>query len=140
MPTFLIPASPAIDPKAEDQTLSPQELNPNAVGIGPNPFAGLLHIREIKAQRGFSDASDSQNTSDDNGEEKSPTSKRKLSDQLQAYYRRHLDPDKDPTAEDVSALGAFHSAQKTFDERLKHGFAAAIGELENTWLSRHSQS
>ncbi len=127
---LLNPTKPALDPTTGEHTLQPQELPDIAIGIGPNPFSGLLHIREIKAQRGFADASDGKVSSEDDGEDRSPTSKRKLSDQLQAYYRRHLDPDKDPTEEDVSALGAFHSAQKTFDERLQQGFSAAIGELE----------
>ena len=110
--------------------LQPQVLSETAQGLGPNPFSGLLQIREIKAQRGFADATDPKISSDDDTEDRSPTSKRKLSDQLQAYYRQHLDPDKDPTQDDVSALGAFYTAQKTFDERLQHGFSVAIGELE----------
>lgn len=127
---LLDPDKPAVVQVDDNAALQPQELSATAQGLGANPFSGLLHIREIKAQRGFADASDTKLSSDDNTDDNSPTSKRKLSDQLQAYYRQHLDPDKDPTQEDVSALGAFHTAQKTFDERLQHGFSAAIGELE----------
>ncbi|MCI2400875.1 AAA family ATPase [Aliiroseovarius subalbicans] len=127
---LLDPNKPAIVQDDDAIMLQPQVLSVTAQGLGPNPFSGLLQIREIKAQRGFADASDTKPSSDDDTEDRSPTSKRKLSDQLQAYYRQHLDPDKDPTQEDVSALGAFHTAQKTFDERLLQGFSAAIGELE----------
>ncbi|TQV69721.1 AAA family ATPase [Denitrobaculum tricleocarpae] len=121
-----------LDPKqlSANDSLKPQSLPDNAVAIRGNPFSGLLHIKEIRAQRGFSDASDGKASLDDDGEQISGRTSRKLSDQLAAYYKRHLDPDKDPTEEDVSALGAFHVAQRTFDERLKKGFADAIGELE----------
>ncbi|AEV38432.1 hypothetical protein PSE_3928 [Pseudovibrio sp. FO-BEG1] len=127
---LLDPDKPAVVQDGETTVLQPQVLPETAQGLGPNPFSGLFQIREIKAQRGFADASDAKPSRDDDTEDRSPTSKRKLSDQLQAYYRQHLDPDKDPTQEDVSALGAFHTAQKTFDERLQQGFSAAIGELE----------
>ncbi len=127
---LLDPGKPAVVQVDGSNVLQPQVLSETAQGLGSNPFSGLLQIREIKAQRGFADATDAKASSDDDTEDRSPTSKRKLSDQLQAYYRQHLDPDKDPTQDDVSALGAFHTAQKTFDERLQHGFSVAIGELE----------
>lgn len=127
---LLDPDKPAAVKVNGSKVLKPQVLSETAQGLGSNPFNGLLQIREIKAQRGFADASNPKASSDDDTEDRSPTSKRRLSDQLQAYYHQHLDPDKDPTQEDVSALGAFHTAQKTFDERLQHGFSGAIGELE----------
>ncbi|MEM0928040.1 MAG: AAA family ATPase [Pseudomonadota bacterium] len=110
----------------------PQELPTDPVPLDKDPFAGLIHIREIAAQRGFADATDGAR---DEGEEKesgsTSGSRHRLSSQLQAYYRRHLDPDKEPTEEDVSALGAFHAAQSTFDERLEKHFSAAKTELES---------
>ncbi len=115
---------------AEDQRATPQTLPEKAQPISGDPFSGLIHIREISAQRGFTDASENKRTDDEEGGGKSGRSTRRLSDQLQAYYRRHLDPDKDPTDEDVSALGAFHTAQRTFDQRLEQGFHQAIEELE----------
>ncbi len=115
---------------AEDQRAAPQMLPEMAQPISGDPFSGLIHIREINAQRGFADASESKHTDDEEGSGKSGGATRRLSDQLQAYYRRHLDPDKDPTDEDVSALGAFHTAQRTFDQRLEQGFHQAIEELE----------
>lgn len=128
MSTLFALNSYLLDPKHKEQSLEPQELPDTAVGIGPNPFSGLLHIREINAQRGFTDSSDGK-VSSLNDDDMSPTSKRKLSDQLQSYYRHHLNPDKDPTEEDVSALDAFHSAQKAFDVILQQSFSAAIEEL-----------
>ena len=110
----------------------PQDLSPNPVPLDRDPFAGLIHMREIAAQRGFADATDAARADGEEKESASPSgSRNRLSSQLQAYYRRHLDPDKDPTEEDVSALGAFHTAQSTFDERLEKGFSAAKAELES---------
>ena len=114
----------------EGQLATPQTLPERAHPISGDPFSGLIHIREISAQRGFTDASESKRVNDGESGGKSVGSARRLSDQLQAYYRRHLDPDKDPTDEDVSALGAFHTAQRTFDQRLEQGFHKAIEELE----------
>jgi len=127
---LLDPTKPA-DDEPSDDVLSPQILSESAQALGPDPFSGLLHIREIKAQRGFADASVGKQKSDDDAENRTPASKRKLSEQLQAYYQQHINPDKDPTEEDVSALGAFHTAQRTFDELLQDGFSKALLELES---------
>lgn len=131
---LLDPDKPADEKPADESpvkdALSPQILPESAQALGPNPFSGLFQIREIKAQRGFADASTSNQPGDDDAENRTPTSKRKLSEQLQAYYQQHINPDKDPTEEDVLALGAFHTAQRTFDELLQEGFSKAIKELE----------
>ncbi|MFK7891628.1 MAG: ATP-binding protein, partial [Granulosicoccus sp.] len=127
---LLDPDKPADESPIQD-ALSPQILPDSAQALGPNPFSGLFQIREIKAQRGFADASTNNLGGDDDAENKSPTSKRRLSEQLQAYYQQHINPDKNPTEEDVLALGAFHTAQRTFDERLQEGFSEAIQELES---------
>lgn len=107
--------------------VEPQPLPPLSEGIGSNPFAGLIHIREINAQRGFADAGDS---SGDDDEPMSATS-RKIASQIQPYFRKHIDPEKDPTPNDVKALEAIHDAETTFNARLKDGFADAIKELES---------
>lgn len=107
--------------------VEPHPLPPLSEGIGSNPFAGLIHIREINAQRGFADAGDS------NGDDHEPTSatSRKIASQIQPYFRKHIDPEKDPTPNDVKALEAIHDAETTFNARLKDGFADAIKELES---------
>lgn len=107
--------------------VEPHPLPPLAEGIGSNPFAGLIHIREINAQRGFADAGDSNG---DDDEAMSATS-RKIASQIQPYFRKHIDPEKDPTPNDVKALEAIHDAETTFNARLKDGFADAIKELES---------
>lgn len=106
--------------------VSPPPLPPLSEGVGPNPFAGLLHIREINAQRGFADAGDGKG---DDGELVHAAS-RKIASQIQPYFRKHIDPETDPTPNDVKALIAIYDAETTFNARLKDGFANAITELE----------
>lgn len=104
-----------------------QKLPPSAEYIKENPFAGLISIREINAQRGFSDAN---NISFDGLKESTPQdNKYKLSDQLRVYYTNHLDPSEMPELKDVDALEAIHTAQTLFDERLKISFAKAFEEI-----------
>lgn len=118
-----------LDPASFTTTgpVEPHPLPPLSEGIGPNPFAGLLHIREINAQRGFADAGDGKG---DDGEFDHAAS-RKIASQIQPYFRKHIDPETDPTPNDVKALMAIHDAEATFNARLEDGFANAIKELEN---------
>lgn len=118
-----------LDPTSFTTTgpVEPHPLPPLSEGIGANPFAGLIHIREINAQRGFADAGDSK------GDDDEPTNatSRKIASQIQPYFRKHIDPETNPTPNDVKALKAIHDAETTFNSRLKDGFADAIKELEN---------
>ncbi|MEM9147681.1 MAG: AAA family ATPase [Pseudomonadota bacterium] len=118
-----------LDPASFTTTgpVEPHPLPPLSEGIGANPFAGLIHIREINAQRGFADAGDSKGDDDEamNG------ASRKIASQIQPYFRKHIDPETDPTENDIKALKAIHDAETTFNSRLKDGFADAIKELEN---------
>ncbi len=118
-----------LDPASFSKTgpVEPHPLPPLSEGIGANPFAGLIHIREINAQRGFADAGDSK------GDDDEPTNatSRKIASQIQPYFRKHIDPETDPTPNDVKALKAIHDAETTFNARLKDGFADAIMELES---------
>lgn len=107
--------------------VEPLPLPPLSEGIGAHPFAGLIHIREINAQRGFADAGDSKGDDD----EQANATSRKIASQIQPYFRKHIDPETDPTPNDVTALQAIHDAETTFNARLKDGFADAIKELEN---------
>ncbi|MFC0159117.1 MULTISPECIES: ATP-dependent nuclease [Mameliella] len=118
-----------LDPSSFTTTgpMEPHPLSPFSEGIGGNPFSGLIHIREISAQRGFSDAGDSKGDED----EPANATSRKIASQIQPYFRKHIDPETDPTPNDVKALEAIHEAETTFNARLKDGFADAIKELEN---------
>ena len=117
-----------LDPASFTTTgpVEPHPLPPLSEGIGANPFAGLIHIREINAQRGFADAGDGKGDDD----EKTNVTSRKIASQIQPYFRKHIDPETDPTPNDVKALKAIHDAETTFNARLKDGFANAIKELE----------
>ena len=125
-----------LDPKKlkspeEDHRARSQPLPKLPQSVDDKPFAGLIYIQEISAQRGFEDASKSSQQDPYESPRKHISAKnRKLSTQLQAYYRRHLDPNKDPTQEDVLALSAVHTAQSTFDQRLEFAFKSAKKELE----------
>jgi len=118
-----------LDPASFTTTgpVEPHILPPLSEGIGANPFAGLIHIREINAQRGFADAGDSK----DDDDEPTSAASRKIASQIQPYFRKHIDPETNPTPNDVKALKAIHDAEITFNARLKDGFADAIRELEN---------
>lgn len=105
---------------------TPQPLPPDAEPIEGAPLEGLIKINEINAQRGFGDTGG-------NSTEVAGTTYRSnhgLSQQLRAYYDRHLDPLEMPDPSDLEAIQAIESAQVAFDGRLKLGFGAALNELE----------
>lgn len=109
-----------------------QKLANDVTGSEDNPFSGLIRIDEISAHRGFSDAGDGRETSDDAEDVNSKRSdKRILSEQLRTYYKKHLDPADMPEASDIVALEAIHLAQGIFDERLKTSFSNPIAEIQN---------
>jgi len=110
----------------------PQALSATAEYIEENPFAGLIRIDEINAQRGFSDAASSRDHSADNADENvGRGDTRKLSNQLRSYYTKHLDPSEMPESGDMDALEAIHTAQELFDEKLKSCFSEALKEVQN---------
>ena len=85
-----------------------------------NPPKGIIKVDIIDAQRGFSDPDSS------NGD----TNGRQLSKQMSNYYRKHLDPEKVPSPEDLDILVATENSRATFDNALSQKFASAIKELE----------
>lgn len=120
----------AITPPGKNGLAKPQMLPPGALAFDHQPFKNLIKIDEIAAQRDFADAGSS-DWSEEKGEATTRRFKRRLSDQLRSYYDRHLDPSKTPSHKDYEALGAIQAAERSFDERLEAGFAAAFGELED---------
>lgn len=103
-----------------------QPLAPSAVPMQANPLAGLVRIHEINAQRGFGDLDG------DEGEDSSSAGRagRRLSEQLRAYYKRHLDPEQSPGPSDLEALRAMDAARLAFDVRLADSFRPAFQEVE----------
>jgi hypothetical protein len=82
-----------------------------------NPFNGLVRIDMIYAQRGLADADSSNETIS-------------LSEQLRAYYDKHLDIEKQTTPEDLKTLSALQAANKTFDGTLANKFEDSFTELQ----------
>ncbi len=104
----------------------PQALSEDSLPVEGDPLAGLIRVNEINAQRGFGD-SQSTVSEDDAG---APSGSHRLSDQLRAYYKKHLDPSDRPGVDDLGALQAIEYAQKAFDERLAESFKAAFSEVK----------
>lgn len=89
-----------------------------------NPLLGLIKIDIIGAQRGFSDTGD-----ESAGEVNYHT--QNLSSQLKSYYDKHLDPENEPSPEDLKTLQAMEKAKKVFNDTLADKFHNAILELED---------
>ncbi|MXR29395.1 AAA family ATPase [Pseudomonas sp. FP1154] len=100
-----------------------QALAATATPLERNPLTDLIRIHEINAQRGFGDSADEGVLEGGHG------SGRKLSEQLRAYYSRHLDPGDSPDVSDLEALRAIEAAQTAFDTRLSTSFAPALQEV-----------
>ncbi|VVN91640.1 AAA family ATPase [Pseudomonas fluorescens] len=100
-----------------------QPLAATATPLERNPLTDLIRVHEINAQRGFGDSADEGVLEGGHG------SGRKLSEQLRAYYSRHLDPGDSPDISDLEALRAIEAAQTAFDTRLSTSFAPALKEV-----------
>lgn len=110
---------------------NPQQLPTELAPIEVDPFEGLIKIHQISAQRGFSDPGRVNKDRDQESSSRTESSSNtKLSAQLRSYFDKHVDPLKSPTIEDLAALGAISTAQDSFDDRLRIGFADAIDELQ----------
>lgn len=112
-----------LDPSKADED-EPQPTDYLMECTTSNPLAGLVKIDIISAQRGFSD------TCDDNGTEGNYHSQN-LSSQLRSYYDKHLDPENEPSPEDLQTLQAMENAKEAFNKTLSNKFHNAILELEN---------
>ncbi|TIT21369.1 MAG: ATP-dependent endonuclease [Mesorhizobium sp.] len=104
----------------------PQELAPGIPPVEGDPLAGLIRVNEINAQRGFGEM----NVTDPDDEAVGQSGGHRLSDQLRAYYKKHLDPSDRPDPSDLGALQAIEAAQDAFDRRLTESFKAAFEEVE----------
>ncbi len=113
----------------ENGLAKPQSLPAGGDSIEGNPLRGLIRIDEISAQRGLGDSTSDR--SDQDSTDARPTrDKKRLSEQLKAYYAKHLDPSEFAEPEDVQALQAIDDAQEAYNLRLETGFADAIKELQ----------
>ena len=99
----------------------PQSIPPDIDPLNKHPFADLIKIDVITAQRGFSDPKT---------EDESHSGFASLSTQLRRYFSKHLNPSEAPDASDIEALEAIEAAKTVFNEKLVTSFKPAIGELE----------
>lgn len=111
------------EPDPETKHASLQALSANTIPLESNPLTDLIRVHEINAQRGFGDSSEESVTEGRGG------SGKKLTEQLRAYYSRHLDPGDSPDISDLEALTAIQAAQLAFDSRLTSSFAPALEEV-----------
>jgi predicted ATP-dependent endonuclease of OLD family len=120
----------SLDPAAvaapEKSQARPQALGDDALPIEGDVLSGLIRVNEIPAQRGFGEAQ----PSDRDEDVPVRMGSTRLSDQLRAYYAKHLDPTDRPDPRDLGALQAIEAAQDAFDARLTESFAAAFAEVE----------
>lgn len=119
-------------PNPITRTANRQPLAATADPLERNPLINLIRVHEINAQRGFGDSAD------EGQDEGKSVSGRKLSEQLRAYYSRHLDPGDSPEVSDLEALRAIEAAQAAFDTRLKNSFAPALKEVEGLGYPNNS--
>lgn len=103
-----------------------QALPADAVPIDGDPLKGLVRVNDIPAQRGFGEGQSPDGKDGNNGS----SGTRRLSEQLRAYYAKHLDPTNSPDPSDIGALQAIEAAQDAFNARLKESFTAAFSEVE----------
>jgi len=111
-------------------TAQPQCLVEDSAPIEGDPFKGLIRVDEISAQRGFGQDYGARGKDEEASLDVPAFGRRKLSEQLRSYYRRHLDPLDNPGAEDLLALKAVEEAQGAFDQRLRASFSPALKEIE----------
>ncbi len=111
------------DPDPRTRSANRQSLSATSVALERNPLINLIRVHEINAQRGFGDSADEGH---DDGKQ---SGGRKLSEQLRAYYNRHLDPGDSPDISDLGALRAIEAAQVAFDTRLSTSFEPALKEV-----------
>ncbi|MBB5734409.1 putative ATP-dependent endonuclease of OLD family [Xanthomonas arboricola] len=114
-----------VEPDTVTREALPQHLGPSTIPMQTNPLAGLIRVHEINAQRGFGEMDESEDSAS------AGRSGRRLSEQLRAYYKRHLDPEQSPGPSDIDALRAMDAARDAFDVRLAASFRPAFQEVES---------
>ncbi|UOW03937.1 AAA family ATPase [Clavibacter michiganensis subsp. michiganensis] len=120
---YLLDPARFCDP--EDDSAVIQVIPTGTEPLEANPLKDIILIDEINAQRGFGDIGGS--SLDDAQPGASGASR--LSMQLSAYYKKHLDPSENPRSEDLAALNTIAAAQYEFDARLKVAFKLAFDEM-----------
>ena len=108
-----------LDP-AKVTSESPQALSQYSSPKSGDPFAGLIRIDSINAQRDLNDAD-------------SFSKQQKLASQFSEYFKTHLNPQNKniPTGPDIDAIIATCASEAIYNDSLQKSFKAPIHELEN---------
>lgn len=114
-----------VNPDEVTREALPQQLGTSNVPMQVNPLSGLIRVHEINAQRGFGELDESEDATSVG------RSGRRLSEQLRAYYKLHLDPEQSPGPSDIDALRAMDAARDAFDVKLAASFKPAFQEVES---------
>lgn len=120
LPTYFAIKSYILDPQKATES-EPQDTVFEMECFTDNPLKGIIRIKMIDANRGFSDT---------DKKEFSEVERKSLSTQIRGYYDKYLDPEKAPSPEDLEILVATEQARKVFDQNLETKFEPAIKELE----------
>lgn len=121
---YLLDPARLVAPK--DGMAKPQSLAEGALPLDGDPLQGLIRVNEINAQRGLGEP----DGVDIDGTASLDRDSHKLSDQLRAYYTKHLDPFEAPDVADLAAIQAIEAAQDAFDQRLHASFEAPFTEVQ----------
>ena len=110
-----------LDPAKADN-VEIQETDLDMACLDVNPLSKIIKVDFIDAERGLVDAEKRDGEFARDG---------KLSTQLQSYYNTHLNPDKNPTKEDLQLLDSAQQVKDIIDRRLDEVLKpAVIGKLE----------
>lgn len=113
--TYVLDPSKAGNPEIQKTDL-------DMVCADANPLSKIIKVDFIDAERGLVDSEERDGENARDG---------KLSTQLQSFYNKHLDPDKNPTKEDLQLLDSAHQVKDIIDRRLDETLKPAIiGKLE----------
>ena len=98
----------------------PQSLSQYSSPKSGDPFAGLIRIDFINAQRDLNDAD-------------SFSKQQKLASQFSEYFKTHLNPQNKniPTEADIDAIIATCASEAIYNDSLQKSFKGPIHELEN---------
>lgn len=115
----LDPKKLSFEKDSEGNWEKPQPLPEFSFAHNGDPFAGIIKVDAVNAQRGFEDADASK--------------KQKLASQFYDYFRTHLNPEQNPEPRDsdIKAILAVSSSEQLFDSSLQASFEGPINELRD---------
>lgn len=109
----------SFDKDSEGNWEKPQPLPEFSFAHSGDPFAGIIKVDAVNAQRGFEDADTSK--------------KQRLASQFYDYFRTHLNPEQNPEPKDsdIKAILAVSNSEQLFDSSLQTSFEGPINELKD---------